>query len=80
MLLVDLQGSGYRLYDHEIATPKETESKSDSNERSFCGGNLNEMVFDNFFSDHNCKFIAKCFPSPSEVLFSDEDEKDDKEN
>ena len=79
LLLVDLQGSGYRLYDPEIATPKETESKSDSKERSFCGGNLNEMAFDNFFNGHNCNIYCKML-SLAEVLFSDEEEKDDKEN
>ena len=56
LLLVDLQGSGYKLYDPEIATPipNQLENVDDDNERSFCGGNLNEMAFDNFFNAHKC--------------------------
>ena len=53
LLLVDLQGSGYTLYDPEIATADELQ-ENEVNERYFCAGNLNEVAFTKFFDAHKC--------------------------
>ena len=50
LLLVDLQGSDYHLYDPEIATTDDL--NNNSTERFFCVGNLNELALDNFFTHH----------------------------
>ena len=57
LLLVDLQGSGYNLYDPEIATADDLNHSS--TERFFCAGNLNELAFDNFFTHHKCNIYCK---------------------
>ena len=44
MLLVDLQGSMFKLYDPEIATSQFT---SDTDESYFCAGNLSHVSIDN---------------------------------
>ena len=51
MLLVDLQGSMFKLYDPEIATSQFT---SDTDESYFCAGNLSHVSIDNFFKEHEC--------------------------
>jgi len=52
LLLVDIQGSGYALYDPEIAT---TENAIDENGGlRFCMGNLSTQAFENFVSLHKC--------------------------
>lgn len=51
MMLVDLQGSMFKLYDPEIATSKLT---SDTDESYFCAGNLSHVSIDNFFKEHEC--------------------------
>ena len=58
LLLVDLQGTGYTLYDPEIATANELE-ESKTNERYFCAGNLNEIAFTNFFDSHKCNLYCR---------------------
>ena len=57
LLLVDLQGSGYVLYDPEIATSDELENKDP--EKYFCGGNLNEAAFEKFFSVYKFNIYCK---------------------
>uniref|UniRef100_A0A7M5XME7 Alpha-type protein kinase domain-containing protein n=1 Tax=Clytia hemisphaerica TaxID=252671 RepID=A0A7M5XME7_9CNID len=57
LLLVDLQGSGYTLYDPEIATADELQQNE--NERYFCAGNLNETAFTNFFDAHKCNIYCR---------------------
>ena len=49
MMLVDLQGSRFKLYDLEIAT---SEFTSDTGESYFCAGNLSHVSTDNFFKAH----------------------------
>ena len=53
LMLVDIQGSGYSLYDPEIATSIEA-SESEEGAARFCIGNLRKEVLDNFKQDHNC--------------------------
>lgn len=49
-MLVDLQGSIFKLYDPEIRTAEMTTDKPDEN--YFCAGNLFQV--DEFFQQHNC--------------------------
>lgn len=72
LLLVDLQGSDYTLYDPEIATSNDLEM---DNERYFCSGNLNEMAIDNFFSQHKCNLYCKLL-SLTEIEMESEEDKD----
>ena len=51
MMLVDLQGSMFKLYDPEIVTSKFT---SDTDKSYFCAGNLSHVSIDNFFKEHEC--------------------------
>ena len=51
MMLVDLQGSMFKLYDPEIVTSKFT---SDTDKSIFCTGNLSHVSIDNFFKEHEC--------------------------
>ena len=51
MMLVDLQGSMFKLYDPEIATSKFT---SDTDKLYFCAGNLSYVRNDNFSKAHEC--------------------------
>ena len=53
LLLLDIQGSGYKLYDPEIATADDL--SSDSDENYFCAGNLRGYAIKNFFRQHHCK-------------------------
>ena len=52
ILLVDIQGSGYTLYDPEIATTDG--SFDEQNKLRFCMGNLAVVAKDNFFKQHTC--------------------------
>ena len=49
-MLLDNQGSGYSLYDPEIATADLT----DEGEVFFCCGNLSSISIDTFRKDHIC--------------------------
>ena len=51
-MLVNLQGTGYNLYDAEIAT-SELQSDADQ-ELYFCVGNLSKMAFENFKKNYEC--------------------------
>ena len=50
LMLFDLQGTGYNLYDPEIATAE----LKDGNEIYFCAGNTTYMGIQNFLSEHIC--------------------------
>ena len=52
MMLVDLQGSMFQLYDPEIATTELTSENSD--EFYFCAGNLSQVTIDEFKKEHKC--------------------------
>ena len=58
LLLVDLQGTGYNLYDPEIATSADLD-KDEQDERFFCAGNLSEVVFTYFFESHKCNLYCR---------------------
>ena len=50
LMLLDIQGSGYSLYDPEIATA----DLIDEGEIFFCCGNLSSTSIDTFKVDHLC--------------------------
>lgn len=80
LLLVDLQGSDYNLYDPEIATADDLNHSS--TERFFCARNLNELAFDNFFSHHKCNICCKLLSLiqiEMEVEVQEEDEENESE-
>lgn len=52
MMLVDLQGSMFQLYDPEIATTELTSKNSD--EFYFCAGNLSQVTINEFKKEHKC--------------------------
>ena len=61
LMILDIQGSEYQLYDPEIATAELNEDK-DNNEESdesspeffFCAGNLSSLSIDRFKKEHKC--------------------------
>ena len=59
-MLVDLQGSGYQLYDPEIATLQHV----DNDEIFFCAGNLSKVAFDTFKKEHKCGTYCKLMKLP----------------
>lgn len=56
LMLLDLQGADYHLYDPEIAT---TELHSENEEAYFCIGNLSYISIDAFIIAHNCTDFCK---------------------
>ncbi|CAB4026843.1 transient receptor potential cation channel subfamily M member 6-like [Paramuricea clavata] len=50
LMVVDIQGSSYQLYDPEIATS----SLYDDSQFLFCTGNLAHIAIENFISKHKC--------------------------
>lgn len=57
-LLVDIQGTGYKLYDPEIASTIHSE-KENPNMINFCIGNLSTQAIDGFFLEHKCNTYCK---------------------
>ena len=53
LMILDLQGSMYQLYDPEIAT-YELMDNSDSCEFYFCAGNMSRLSIDKFKEEHVC--------------------------
>ena len=51
LMLVDLQGAGYHLYDPEIAT---SELRAESGEAYFCCGNVSFISIEEFMDTHIC--------------------------
>ena len=49
MMLLDLQGSKYNLYDPEIATTEQCDTDGEVN---FCSGNLSKYAIKKFFEQH----------------------------
>ncbi|KAK6178623.1 hypothetical protein SNE40_011155 [Patella caerulea] len=55
LMVVDIQGSEYKLYDPEIATSILNEVKDGlDGEVFFCMGNLSSMAIENFLKQHMC--------------------------
>lgn len=55
LLLVDIQGSGYDLFDPEIASAE----LYDDNEMLFCAGNLSGLAIINFTAAHQCNLYCE---------------------
>lgn len=51
LMLVDVQGNGYKLFDPEIAS---VELFDKSQKFMYCTGNLSELAIQNFVSKHKC--------------------------
>ena len=55
-LLLDLQGTGYRLYDPEIASTILVNTEGSIN---FCIGNLSVQAIEGFFEKHTCNLYCE---------------------
>ena len=53
-MLLDIQGSGYDLFDPEIAS----EDLFDNSEILYCAGNLFKMATGNFVAKHKCNVFC----------------------
>ena len=58
-LLVDIQGTGYKLYDPEIASTILVNTAGGNSSINFCIGNLSITAIDSFFENHTCNFYCK---------------------
>ena len=64
LMITDLQGVGYQLWDQESVTQTIVEEKSDKSkmlvEYLLCAGNLSTATFENFEREHVCnKYCTK---------------------
>lgn len=55
LMLLDIKGSGYELFDPEIASQ---ELFDDSTEVLYCAGNLTQMAIGKFVSGHKCNVFC----------------------
>lgn len=55
LMLLGIQGSGYELFDPEIASH---ELFDGSAEVLYCAGNLSQMAIDKFVSGHKCNVFC----------------------
>ena len=56
LIVLDVQGAGFNLYDPEIASAELTDDKGSLR---FCNGNLAKEAINNFFSKHKCNFYCR---------------------
>ena len=56
VMVLDIQGSGYTLYDPEIAS---AEVHSEDGGYQFCTGNLAGKAIESFFEEHQCNCYCK---------------------
>ena len=56
VMVLDIQGSGYTLYDPEIAS---TEIQNEDGSYQFCAGNLAGKAIESFFQNHQCNCYCK---------------------
>ena len=56
LLLVDIQGTGYKLFDPEIAT---SDGSFDVENLMFCMGYLSTVTIDDFFNERKCNDFCK---------------------
>ena len=68
MMLVDIQGCNFDLYDPEIATI--SGAYDDNNKLLFCMGNQSEVARNTFFAGHECNEFCKLVQLP---IFKDTD-------
>lgn len=61
LMLLDIQGCNYTLFDPEVAT---TESVSDG-EYLFCAGNLSSAAIETFINSHICNEFCKLLGLPN---------------
>ena len=61
LMLLDLQGSNYMLYDPEIATLQlvKPHEVAGVDEIYFCAGNLSKVAIENFILQHQCNDYCK---------------------
>ncbi|CAB3986218.1 Transient receptor potential cation channel subfamily M member 6 [Paramuricea clavata] len=63
MMLLDIQGSMFNLYDPEIATAE----LNDEGEFYFCAGNLSCLSISKFNSEHKCNQFCAMLNLASET-------------
>ena len=56
LIVLDIQGAGYTLYDPEIAS---LHLVNDDGTYQFCTGNLSEIAMKKFFEKHQCNKYCK---------------------
>ena len=56
VMVVDIQGAGYNMFDPEIASA----ILVDKQEVMFTAGNLSHLAIDNFVDQHTCNMFCKC--------------------
>ena len=59
LMVLDIQGSAYKLYDPEIVTTDLMEKSDTSHEVYFCAGNLSTMSIKSFADNHVCNKFCK---------------------
>ena len=55
VMVLDIQGSGYTLYDPEVASANVL---CEDGTYQFCNGNLGDIAIQNFFANHQCNFYC----------------------
>ena len=62
MMILDIQGSDYTLYDPEISTTQLVDG--DTEELYFCCGNCSSIGIESFIKSHKCNEYCKlmCLP------------------
>jgi hypothetical protein len=68
MMLLDIQGSMFNLYDPEIATAELNDELDDSGEFYFCAGNLSCLSISIFNTEHKCNQFCAMLNLASETL------------
>ena len=69
MMISDVQGSGYHLYDPEIATDR---THDENDEFLFCAGNLSFAAINAFKRNHSCNEFCKILKLEELQLQSEE--------
>ncbi|CAB3984462.1 transient receptor potential cation channel subfamily M member 6-like [Paramuricea clavata] len=57
-LLVDIQGTGYQLYDPEVASKALMSDVGGADQLNFCIGNLSTEAIETFFEKHKCSIYC----------------------
>lgn len=60
LMVLDIQGTGHKLYDPEIASSELLEN----DEFLFCTGNLSQTAIDTFIGSHRCSIYCKSLGLP----------------
>lgn len=71
LMVLDIQGSKYQLYDPELATAELNEEDEESDERSeffFCAGNLSSLSIDRFKEGHKCNKFCEMMELTSRAV------------